>query len=169
MRLGSKKISREIKQQLLRDTPRKMRPRRTQEPTVAMTHKTLIESFTQKDFVMYEQLLHQYGTSGRKKEKMLWYLNRRGITDGPCRELAEIRNSDLKLHHKIVQQLRNMWYDLADHKKEKVKSDCELFWSSMATRILRTPKDRSHIHLSSKWSGSEKKAGTCAIFGQLMG
>jgi hypothetical protein len=176
MKLGSKKISFNTKKTLLRSKPRVLKSK----PSLnsCQEYFPLIQSFKQTDFVEYELLCKKFGP-GQKRIKMLEYLDKKGIIDGPCRELAEIRNKDLYLHQKLIQQLRYIWYNIDGYRKDIVNNNPDLFWDRMTTHLLRATKERN-IYLSEKWQGPEGKAelkkflinlynkqeGKCAISGE---
>ena len=154
-KLGSKKLNFKTKTTLLRNKPRNIKSKSS--INTCREYLPLIKSFTQNDFVEYELLCRKFGP-GQKRIKMIEYLDKKGIIKGPCRELAELRNKDLYIHQKLIQQLRNIWYDIEEYRKGIINTNPDLFWNGMVNKLLRVPKERKKIHLSEKWQGDEGKA-----------
>jgi hypothetical protein len=106
-------------------------------------------------------------------------MDKKNILTGPMRELAEIRNRDLKEHQKIVACLRHIWTNQKEHFKELQKNDADRFWKTMATGVVAGANRRTNVELSTTWSGSNgkkelvkflrtlfaKQNGKCAITG----
>jgi len=175
---GSKQITFTERISLRRTKPRKVREY-TKEGNISIVHKKLIESFDSNLFKEYELLLHRWGTQGRKRHELTRYMDRKDIVAGPMRELAEIRNKDLKEHQKIVAHLRHIWTNQKEHVKELQKNDADRFWKTMATGVVAGANRRTNVELSSTWTGSAgkkelikflktlyaKQNGKCAITG----
>lgn len=175
---GSKQITFSERKSLRRTKPRKVRAY-TKEGNTSIVYKQLIESFDKDIFKEYELLLHRWGTQGRKRHELINYMDKKNILTGPMRELAEIRNKDLKEHQKIVFCLRHIWTNQKEHFKELQKNDADRFWKTMATGVVAGANRRTNVELSTTWSGNqgkkelvkflktlfEKQNGKCAITG----
>jgi hypothetical protein len=177
-KLGMKQITFSERKLLIRNKPRKIREYKTKN-SVAISHKTLIESFTKDLFSEYELLLHRWGTPGKKRHELLKYMDKKNIIDGPMRELAEIRNNDLSVHQKILAALRHIWTNHKEYVRDLQKANPDRFWKSMATGVVAGARSRTNVDLSSTWEGKEgkkelvkflknlftKQQGKCAITG----
>ena len=163
---------------LRRTKPRKVRAY-TKDSNSSVVYKKLIESFDKDIFKEYELLLHRWGTQGRKRHELIQYMDKKNILTGPMRELAEIRNRDLKEHQKIIACLRHIWTNQKEHFKKLEKNDADRFWKTMATGVVAGANKRTNVELSTTWSGNKgkgelvkflkilfaKQNGKCAITG----
>jgi hypothetical protein len=154
-RLGCKKINSATKKKLLRTNPKKINY--DSKNNQLKEHLSLIESFSQEDFLQYENLINKFSSGQGTINNMFQYMDNQGIISGPSRTLAEIRLNNRYLHQKIIQQLRSRWYDYNTFHKDKVKNNSNLFWQVMVNKLSRSQKERK-IHLSEKWQGDEGKA-----------
>jgi len=176
-KLGSKKINFIHRKNVLRNSPKKVNSKGGRSQLI-IKYESLLDSFQKEDIEQYELWLRKWGTPGRKRHILIEYLDKQNIKSGPCRELAEIRVSDLSLHQKLLALLRYRWYDQDIVEKKKVNNDSDLFWARLAKRILTNNKKRN-VYISEKWktfTGREnlishlkflydKQKGKCAISG----
>ncbi len=149
--MGHKYLSQELKQSLIRKTPRKVRGYKNE---FVFKYKHLIESFTREDFLLYEKMNKICaGGLGRTKEYFLSQCVQRGIT-GPVLEMAKIKSEDLYAHQKLRQVVRHRWTDMIVYKKKIVNENPDKFWTHMARYIQKRCKD-DNFELYSDWQGPE--------------
>jgi hypothetical protein len=153
---GFKQITYAERTSLGRSKPRKVRTY-SKDGNTSIVYKTLIESFDKELFKEYESMLHRWGTQGRKRHELLRFMDKKNILSGPMRELAEIRNNDLKQHQKIVSCLRHIWTNQKEHFRKLQRNDPDRFWKTMATGVIAGANNRTNVDLSSTWSGIEGK------------
>jgi hypothetical protein len=172
--MGHKILPAEVKKSLKRKTSRSTRPYNF---GIVTKHLELIDSFTKKDYDLYEQYHHKWGSPGRRRQVMLETIIKHGIT-GPVRQLAELRVQDLYQHQKIIQAIRYRWTDIAKFRQNCINADIEKFWEILSRGVLARCRANSRVACSS-WDGTEGKAklikflkkqyqkqnGLCAISG----
>jgi len=143
-------------------------------------HSELINSFTKKDYDLYETYYYKWGSPGRKRHAMLDKMKEHGVT-GPVTQLAELRVIDLLLHQKIIQGIRYRWTNVVQYQKDRINDDVDKFWTLMARRVLRRCKDDPRMS-STAWVGElgqdrlieflkkqyQKQKGLCSISGMQM-
>lgn len=175
--MGHKYLPPDVKKSLKRKTAQSVRPYGF---GIVTEHLELINSFTKKDYELYETYHHKWGSPGRKRHVMLDKIVEHGVT-GPVTQLAELRVADLYQHQKIIQCIRYRWTDIAQFHKDRVNNDIDKVWTSMARRVLRQGMNDPRLS-STAWVGElgqvrlieflkkqyQKQKGLCAISGMPM-
>lgn len=142
-----------LKKSLQRDNARIARPY-NRGILVNDKFKILLESFTKRDYDLYEYYHGMLGTPGRKKHIMLEKIVEDNIV-GPVRELAELRVKDLYIHQKFLAILRSKWTDIVEYKVNQVNSAPDNFFYYMSGGIL----SRCKTGRQSLYPGWQDKSG----------
>ena len=175
--MGHTYLSADVKKSLKRKTAQSIRPHVF---GIVTEHLELINSFTKKDYDLYETYHHKWGSPGRKRHVMLDKIVEHEVT-GPVKQLAELRMANLYQHQKIIQCIRYRWTNIAQYHKDRINNNVDKFWTAMARRVLRRGKDDPRLS-STAWDGDlgqvrlikflkkqyQKQKGLCSISGMLM-
>lgn len=170
--MGSKPFSKEFRNSLKRENANTPRPYTIQGATT--THRSLIESFTKKDFDTYDHYYKKWGHPGTKRADLVTALEIASIT-GPVYELAKLRLANSYDHQKIWQSIRYRWTNIYSFQQTRTNSTQKAVWIKLARGVVRRMKDIPRLH-SDEWGTDavellvlcfkqkfESQTGLCAI------
>jgi hypothetical protein len=146
------------RREYFRDTPRETRAHKSE---FANKHKSLIISFTRDDYILYEKLAQKY----KRTNEMLSVCTRNDVPPHVL-TLAQIRNTDGKVHQRIMLLLRYRWTDLHEAKTHELNEDPNKFWSKMSSSIQRRCLAED-LELYPDWQGEAARPTMVEFFDAL--
>jgi len=151
--MGYKPLSQEVKNSL--KTKKVKTVRRYSIEGATTTYRSLIESFTKKDFDTYDSYYRKWGRPGTKRPDLVAAMERDEVL-GPPLELAKLRADSAYDHQKVWQSIRYRWTEIYSYHQQRINSTEDAVWKKLARGVLGRMREYPRLR-HNEWGNTDKE------------